>query len=174
MKATPMLQVFCPVDPSELETTPSGIVCRKCQQGLVDVSCPSAKTKLANGVCGVMRRFVGPVVGSTIALSSCSLDGSSSEPDQLTVIKSRADKGPADGSEVPIPGSYFHPGGVPIDPDAYPVAKRTSQPGIVISPYTQSKVDVSNVSAGTLVLDPAYKMTDKKFFRVPSVQQQSE
>lgn len=174
MNAVPKLQVFCPVDPAELESTPSGIICRKCQLGLVDVSCPSEAKTLAEGVCGVVRRIVGPVVGSTIALSSCSLDSRSSGSDHLTEMKSKVDRNPPGRSEVPLPGIYFHPGGENFNPATYPIAERTSEPGVIIRPYTHSRVDVSHVSEGTLVLDPAYKMADKKFFRVPSTQKQSE
>ena len=169
MNTSPKIQVFCPVDPSQLESTPHGVVCRKCQQELVDVARPSETKKLTNGVCGVMRHLIGPVVGSTIALSGCSLDSASSDSEHLKELENQ-DEGDSRRSEITLPGIYFHPGGETYDPNAYPVAEHTDKPGIVISPYTQSKVDVSRISEGTLVLDPAFKMADKKFFRVPSTQ----
>jgi hypothetical protein len=88
------------------------------------------------------------------------------------MIKRPVDESSSGMKDVPLPGIYFHPGGDVYDPDAYPVAELTGEPGIVISPYTQSKVDVSDMSEGQLVLDPAYKMTDKKFFRVPALRKQ--
>lgn len=165
MKDSPKLQVFCPVDPSELESTSNGVICRKCNRELVDVSSPAQAKSLTSGVCGVMRHIVGPVVGSALALSSCSLDGSSS--DQLSKKKSQFDEGSSKKSEIPLPGIYYPPSGEGMDKASYPIAKPTDEPGIVISPYTQTKVDVSNIPKGTLVLDPAFKMEDKKFFRVP-------
>jgi len=168
MNTPPKLQVYCPVDPSELELTADGMFCRKCQHGLVDVSSPCGTKRLTNGVCGVMRRYIAPVLGSTIVLSSCSVDSGSSGSDQLAEFKSTGDRSSSGRQDIPIPGIYYHQGGDIYDPSDYPIAERTADPGIVISPYTQSKVDVSQMSEGQLVLDPAYKMTDKKFFRVPA------
>jgi hypothetical protein len=73
-----------------------------------------------------------------------------------------------DRQQIPVPGTYIRPGGKALNPDAYPIAGPTDDPGIVISPYSHSRVDVSHVTEGTLVLDPAFKMADKKYFRVPA------
>lgn len=159
MNPPPKLQIFCPVDPAELESTAEGIVCRKCQHKLVNVSCPSERNKLAEGVCGVMRRLAGPVVGTTLALTSCTQDSPVTNDEPRKQAKSE---------EIPLPGIYFRPGGEIIDPNDYPVAKRTEEQGIVISPYTGSRVDVSRATPGSMVLDPAFKMADKKYFRVPN------
>lgn len=160
MNPPPELQIFCPVDPAELESTAEGMVCRKCQQKLVNVSCPSERNKLIEGVCGVMRRFAGPAFGTTLALTSCTHDSN------VTDAAPRTEPRP-ETKKIPVPGTYFRPGGESYDPNDYPVAKRTEEPDIVISPYTGSRIDVSRSPKGVLVIDPAFKMADKKFFRVP-------
>ena len=157
------LQVFCPVDPTQLESTTTGMICRKCQENLVDVSRPCQAKKLAQGVCGVMWQIVGPVVGSTIALSSCSLDGSSAASEDSIQRQNQAKQGTSGTSGVPLPGSYFYPGGETYDPKDYPVAEISVEPGMVISPYSQTKVDVTRHTEGTLVLILPTKWSIKSF-----------
>jgi hypothetical protein len=164
MKPLPKLQISCTVDPSELESTPEGVFCRKCRKGLADVSRAGERGTMSGGVCGVMRRLAGPVVGSAVALSGCSADSGASDSIR---VKPQTDPFIERPEEILVPGSYAYPGEKAPDPDDYPFAERTAEPGIVISPYTGKKVDVSRVPQRTLVIDPAYRMEDGKFFRVP-------
>ena len=39
--------------------------------------------------------------------------------------------------------------------------------GFVFSPYNNKEVDVRDIPSGTLVADPTYPATEKKYFRVP-------
>ncbi len=39
--------------------------------------------------------------------------------------------------------------------------------GFVFSPYNNKLVDVRDIPSGTLVQDPTYPLTEKKYFRVP-------
>lgn len=52
--------------------------------------------------------------------------------------------------------------------DDYPVATWVpDRPGFVISPHSQKVVDVRNIPSGTIVADPRFPPSEKKFFRVP-------
>ena len=61
-------------------------------------------------------------------------------------------------------------GDTPIAPDkpqyeyATPVPGR---PGFVLSPYNGKMIDVKGIPSGTLVADPAYPKSEKKYFLVP-------
>lgn len=51
---------------------------------------------------------------------------------------------------------------------AYPVAKPVpGREGVVFSPFNNRLVDVSGWKSGTLVNDPRYPESEKKYFRVP-------
>ena len=39
--------------------------------------------------------------------------------------------------------------------------------GFVFSPYNNKLVDVRDIPSGTLVQDPTYPASEKKYFRVP-------
>ncbi len=41
------------------------------------------------------------------------------------------------------------------------------KPGFVFSPYNNKVIDVQGFNSGTLVADPTYPMSERKFFRVP-------
>lgn len=41
------------------------------------------------------------------------------------------------------------------------------KPGFVFSPYNNKLIDVQGFASGTLVADPTYPMSERKFFRVP-------
>lgn len=52
--------------------------------------------------------------------------------------------------------------------DGYPVATAVpDKPGFVFSPYNRKLIDVTDSPSGTLVMDPHFPPTEKKFFRVP-------
>jgi len=66
-------------------------------------------------------------------------------------------------------GTVTPPGGTeaPGKPDyeyATPVA---GKPGFVLSPYNGKMIDVKGIPSGTLVADPTYPASEKKYFRVP-------
>jgi TPR repeat protein/serine/threonine protein kinase len=60
--------------------------------------------------------------------------------------------------------------GKPAEPARadYPFATKVPQKeGFVLSPYNNKLVDVRNVPSGTLMQDPTYPASEKKYFRVP-------
>lgn len=46
-------------------------------------------------------------------------------------------------------------------------SKVPGKEGFVFSPYNNKVVDVSGIPSGTLVMDPTYSASEKKYFRVP-------
>jgi hypothetical protein len=53
------------------------------------------------------------------------------------------------------------------DSGDWPVAPpHPGQPGHVTSPYTGEPVDVVSFEAGSLICDPAYPMSARKYFRI--------
>ncbi len=59
----------------------------------------------------------------------------------------------------------------PPAPDPQPrtrVARAVpGKPGFVFSPFNNKIIDVKGIPSGTLVQDPTYPTSDKKYFRVP-------
>lgn len=62
------------------------------------------------------------------------------------------------------------------DPDANPTQPKPStqvarpvpgKPGFVFSPFNNKIIDVKGIPSGTLVADPTYPASEKKYFRVP-------
>lgn len=50
----------------------------------------------------------------------------------------------------------------------YPFASKVpGKVGFVFSPYNKQVVDVRDIPSGTLVQDPTYPASEKKYFRVP-------
>jgi len=50
----------------------------------------------------------------------------------------------------------------------YPVATPTpDKPGFVFSPHSNKVIDVRDLASGTLVMDPTFRASEKKYFRVP-------
>lgn len=50
----------------------------------------------------------------------------------------------------------------------YEVAKKApGKEGFVLSPYNNKLIDVRGIASGTLVQDPTYDASEKKYFRVP-------
>jgi hypothetical protein len=50
----------------------------------------------------------------------------------------------------------------------YPFANKIpGKPGFVFSPYNNQPIDVRDIPTGTLVQDPTYPASEKKYFRVP-------
>lgn len=50
----------------------------------------------------------------------------------------------------------------------YPFANKVpGKDGFVFSPYNNKVVDVRDIPSGTLVMDPTYPPSEKKYFRVP-------
>lgn len=52
----------------------------------------------------------------------------------------------------------------PSTPVARPVP---GKPGFVFSPFNNKIIDVKDIPSGTLVADPTYPASEKKYFRVP-------
>jgi len=56
----------------------------------------------------------------------------------------------------------------PVGPTDYPFASKVpGKEGFVFSPYNKQVVDVRDIPSGTLVQDPTYPASEKKYFRVP-------
>ena len=56
----------------------------------------------------------------------------------------------------------------PVGPTDYPFASKVpGKAGFVFSPYNKQVVDVRDIPSGTLVQDPTYPASEKKYFRVP-------
>jgi len=68
-------------------------------------------------------------------------------------------------TQRPEPRSYIKP---EPEPEPYPVAAAVEgTPGFVISPYNDKVIDVRHMPPGTLVADPTFPASEKRFFRVP-------
>lgn len=67
--------------------------------------------------------------------------------------------------------STENPGTNPGTPERrpdYPFANKVpGKDGFVFSPYNNKVVDVRDIPSGTLVQDPTYLASEKKYFRVP-------
>lgn len=76
---------------------------------------------------------------------------------------------PVDRPEPPEP--KIDPEPPAPDPDPQPsisVARRVpGKPGFVFSPFNNKIIDVKDIPSGTLVADPTYPASEKKYFRVP-------
>jgi hypothetical protein len=104
-------------------------------------------------------------------------------PDQLKLkqqeeLKKKADEELKKKEEAANSGSIDTPGNVtpPIDGPKPPEAKNNDyafankvpgKEGFVFSPYNNKVVDVRDIPSGTLVQDPTYPPSEKKYFRVP-------
>ncbi|MBN8456421.1 MAG: hypothetical protein J0M04_01050 [Verrucomicrobia bacterium] len=67
-------------------------------------------------------------------------------------------------------GDEFPPPNKPpvVDKPTYEVAKKApGKDGFVLSPYNNKLIDVRGIAPGTLVRDPTYPPSEKKYFRVP-------
>ncbi len=80
-----------------------------------------------------------------------------------------AERNAAEAAKLEREGGTVTPPG-PTDPTrpdyefATPVA---GKPGFVLSPYNGKMIDVKGMPSGTLVADPTYPASEKKYFRVP-------
>ena len=68
----------------------------------------------------------------------------------------------------PNPNPNPNLGTNPVGPTDYPFASKVpGKAGFVFSPYNKQVVDVRDIPSGTLVQDPTYPASEKKYFRVP-------
>jgi len=79
---------------------------------------------------------------------------------------------PPDGAGGQQPTQPTNPGPGPQLPTQprtdYPFANKVpGKDGFVFSPYNNKVVDVRDIPSGTLVQDPTYPASEKKYFRVP-------
>jgi hypothetical protein len=71
-------------------------------------------------------------------------------------------------STNPGPGPSDGPKPKAADKKDYPFASPVvGKPGYVLSPYNSKMVNVVDIPSGTLVTDPTFPASEKKFFRVP-------
>lgn len=85
------------------------------------------------------------------AAGSAAADGSDNKPEREKIPDRIEDPDP------PKPAG----GGVEV---ARPVP---GKPGFVFSPFNNKIIDVKGIPSGTLVADPTYPASEKKYFRVP-------
>ena len=83
---------------------------------------------------------------------------------------------PETGGGEGTTGGTVTAGGGDLKPDVPDTKPRTDYPfankvpgkeGFVFSPYNNKVVDVRDIPSGTLVMDPTYPPSEKKYFRVP-------
>lgn len=90
-------------------------------------------------------------------------------------LKKKAGENTPDGGSE---GATTGGGTTTPDPDPQPETKSHSgdypyankvpgKEGFVFSPYNNKVVDVRDIPSGTLVMDPTYPPSEKKYFRVP-------
>jgi hypothetical protein len=78
-------------------------------------------------------------------------------------IKKNEGTTPGGGDWFPMPDKPK-----PVDKPTYEVAKKApGKEGFVLSPYNNKLIDVRGIASGTLVQDPTYPKSEKKYFRVP-------
>ena len=159
MKSQPTIRVFCTVDPAELQSTGNGAYCNKCGKHLDDITNPD--TGLNRSSCGFIKRMIAPAIGSSLALTGCMSNHDGQVPD----VTQNAQNNNYWNKEIISVGMYYSD--EQLIPEDFPVAKISHENGIVISPYTGNKIDVSGIPPNTLVADPAYKIKDRKYFRLP-------
>ena len=79
-------------------------------------------------------------------------------------------------ASTPPPPQNPGPTTAPSDPPAPQVEKRNDyefankvpgKEGFVFSPYNNKVIDVRDIPSGTLVQDPTFPASEKKYFRVP-------
>ncbi len=68
---------------------------------------------------------------------------------------------------LPRPEDPKHKPAPPRDTPAPIAVAVKDKPGFVMSPFNDKIVDVRDIPPGTLVADPTYPLTEKKYFRVP-------
>lgn len=89
-------------------------------------------------------------------------DGEKNKEKEGDKIKDRDDT-TTDGGRIVDP-----PIKPPVDKPTYEVAKKApGKDGFVLSPYNNKLIDVRGIASGTLVQDPTYPKSEKKYFRVP-------
>lgn len=90
-------------------------------------------------------------------------------PENKTVDNNPNNSGGNTGENPPEkPPTITDPPPKPDPNPSRPVAKRIpGMPGFVFSPFNNKKVDVSDIASGTLVVDPTYPASAKKYFYVP-------
>ena len=81
-----------------------------------------------------------------------------------------------EAADIAIEGNLDTPTPTPPSPPKKTVEERVDyafanpvpgKEGFVFSPYNNKEVDVRDIPSGTLVADPTYPATEKKYFRVP-------
>ena len=92
-----------------------------------------------------------------------------SVPAPAAVERSTADKAPESSAPpTPVTPAVAPPPVAPVAKPAIPTAKKVEgQPGFVFSPFSDNMIDVRDMPAGTLVQDPGYPASEKRYFRVP-------
>ncbi len=77
--------------------------------------------------------------------------------------KKKPEEGPQITEKIEDPEAS-KPATKPSTPVARPVP---GKPGFVFSPFNNKIIDVKDIPSGTLVADPTYPASEKKYFRVP-------
>lgn len=88
--------------------------------------------------------------------------------DRMKEEKEQAEQTADIPKEKPISGTTTPPDKPVSGPRDYAFANPVpGKEGFVFSPYNNKLVDVRDIPSGTLVQDPTYPASEKKYFRVP-------
>lgn len=88
--------------------------------------------------------------------------------DRMKEEKEQAEQTADIPKEKPISGTTTPPDKPASGPRDYAFANPVpGKEGFVFSPYNNKLVDVRDIPSGTLVQDPTYPASEKKYFRVP-------
>lgn len=148
------IKVYCTVDRKHIIETEEGSFCTKCQKSLLDLNLNQAPEKADAGRCGIYRTFGITTIASTMALAGCK--------EKTSVVGC-----------VELPPAKV--GKVMTSKDEYPIAEFVpNSETLVFSPYTGKQIDVSNIQAGTLVMDPDFHVDENKYFRMPQKDKRDE
>lgn len=89
---------------------------------------------------------------------------------KIEAKKKEADADTAVGNTTPPEKTPTSDNKPPVEPKKSDYAFANPVPGkdgFVFSPYNNKMVDVRDIPSGTLVQDPTYPASEKKYFRVP-------
>lgn len=122
------------------------------------------------------RHKPNPEVVTKEAEEKAKADELKKKEEEAKLKEEEAKKKEKEGDKIKDPdnsttgGDEFPPPNKPpvVDKPTYEVAKKApGKDGFVLSPYNNKLIDVRGIASGTLVRDPTYPPSEKKYFRVP-------
>jgi hypothetical protein len=150
-------------------------MCQKCQKLLHDTSVADGAPSHRDVRCGFFRFVRMSAVATSVALAACDNEGRRPEAHVPERNENHIPpEAPFVGVLVPEPPPRTAPPEDSGESTAdYPTAEPTSDSNrrMMISPYTGKHVDVRNIPAGSLVIDPDFPPEARKYFRIPAKKQ---